>query len=141
MEESLVCTKCKVKWSRTLVRGRKPILCPTCLDSTSLPKTSRKTKSVKKSVKLSSKKIYPPAPEQVSSSLSDLSSLSKAKIMQMCHPKPANYKELQESTENGSVWKCKSCGHILKLEVAITDIPLHRCTPDTVSLKLYERIK
>jgi len=151
MEEYLICTQCSTKWSRLKTRGRKPLLCPSCINP-DIKSSSLSPEKVKKSKIISSSKKNSKSSEDISiSSISSVpdpsndnfsqSLLSKAKIMQICHPKPSNYKELLESTKNGSVWKCKSCGHILTLTLAVTDIPLHRCTPDTVTLKLYERIK
>jgi len=143
MHESLLCSNCNKKWSRQKVRGRKPLLCPSCLTATEVSSSI-----VKPSKKLSPKKLSTPQPvdnpssdvHELEKNISSEQKLTKGFVIQKCHPKPANYQELRESTKNGSVWKCSSCGHILKLDIGITDVPVHRCTPNMVSLKLYERI-
>lgn len=124
MEETLVCEACQVSWKRQRSRGRKPRLCPTCLYADQ-PQPSSPT---------------PPNPPTTDSSTNYFSSLSISKVVSTLHPKSSKAKELMESTQNGSKWKCPACGHIIQIYVAITDIPTHRCTPNMVSVKICERI-
>lgn len=123
MEEELTCTSCSSTWKRARLRGRKPLLCPTCLSG-------------------QSQKVIIDQPVNVSIPEAPTASfdLSVSKIHTQLHPKPANYQELQESTKNGSTWKCPGCGSTLKMFLALTAVPTHRCTPDTVTLKTMERV-
>lgn len=123
MEESLVCTICKKSWKRQRSRGRKPKICPSCI-------------SLDSSLDLSSRPS-PPSP----SSPTHSSEIPVGKIYQAFHPKPSNYKELLESTKNGSTWKCPGCGHVIKINMAITSPPTHKCSPNMVSIKVCTRIE
>lgn len=122
MEEELVCNSCSKKWKRHRTRGRKPLICPNCLAATA-------------------QSSIPAEPSQPKQDSSESSGITKSLIFKTLFPKPDNYEELLESTKNGSVWKCTNCGSMLTLNVGITTVPTHRCTPDMVSLKYYERIK
>lgn len=123
MEEELICTSCSSTWKRAKVRGRKPLLCPTCISG------QIQHNNVDQPVVVSNSK----------DSIIPLD-LSVSKIHTQLHPKPSNYQELKESTKNGSVWKCPGCGSILEMFLALTAIPTHRCTPNTITLKIMERI-
>lgn len=125
MEEELTCTVCHNSWRRLKVRGRKPLACPSCsdLDQTlivSLPKDS-----ISKNKDQTKKEISNITPHIVYNAL---------------HPKPSNYKDLLESTKKGSVWKCPSCGYVLELSLPVIDVPTHRCTPDAINIKPFERL-
>lgn len=153
MKESLTCSSCGCTWKRDKTRGRKPHFCPKCVKAQALDEI----KSVNKKQKITSEKVIakrgrkakPVLESNFQQKVEDnkevkikqTSELTISKVINSFHPKPANYKELQESTKNGSTWKCTNCGNILKLEISITDIPVHRCTPNMVSVKPYERIK
>lgn len=130
MEEQLTCSVCQKSWNRIKTRGRKPLVCPNCISagttfiptSTSTPSPTSESKST------------------TSNTSSVLSQLSVSKIHGMMHPKPPNHLDILESTKKGSTWKCPGCGAILTMMVGITATPTHRCTPDTVSVRLMERI-
>lgn len=135
MQETLTCTSCKSKWTRQRARGRKPVLCPQCLSQTELEANQTVLQPVPTS---SAKSVYTQKSEPISTS-SSRPSLST--IFSGLFPRYQNAEELAESTKNGSVWKCPSCSHILKMNVAVTAPVTHRCTPDTVTTKICERIK
>lgn len=138
MKESLVCTSCGRTWKRERTRGRKPVFCPTCsVPSPTIPKTRSPKSTPRTAVPVSTQN------SPVSSSVENSSDkkLTVSKVLQSLYPRPKDAEELREATKNGSSWKCPSCGHIIVLYVSISDIPTHRCTPDTVSVKLCERIK
>lgn len=122
MDEQLICTLCNKTWSRPKTRGRKPNFCPQCVVSSS------------------SQEQLPKSDKDSCSNDSGSSKDKTLSVYQYLYPKPSNYKDLIESTKSGSVWKCPSCGDILKLLVPITDVPTHRCTPNTVTVKPYQRI-
>ena len=124
MEEELTCTSCSSTWKRVRTRGRKPLLCPSCLSGQAQTIISTQTPIIKSS--------------QKDSVFSDLSVSS---VHSQMHPKPSNHQELKESTKNGSIWKCPGCGSTLKMFVSLSAVPTHRCTPDTVTLKIMERVE
>ncbi len=127
MEEELTCTACKSIWRRIKVRGRKPILCPTCINNQVSPSVIvHPNNEAKAAGKLDESK--------------NLSNLPKHFVYSVLHPRPSNYKDLLESTKKGSTWKCPSCNYILKLEIPVIDVPTHRCTPNTVTTKPFVRI-
>lgn len=123
MEEQLTCSVCQKSWTRTKARGRKPLVCPTCLStgSTFIPVPDKSSDSKK-----TDKPFF--------------SDLSISKVHGLLHPKPSNHQDMLESTKKGSTWKCPGCGSILTMLVGITAVPTHKCTPDTVTVKLMERI-
>jgi rubrerythrin len=127
MEEHLTCSVCEKSWTRTKARGRKPLVCPTCLSSgtTFIPRSISNSDS-----KTETKTTEPSKPTD----------LSVSKVHSMMHPRPVNYQDMLESTKKGSKWKCPGCGSILTMLVGITDTPTHRCTPNTVTVKIMERI-
>lgn len=127
MQETLTCTLCKSEWTRQRARGRKPVLCPQCLSQSELQ---------------ANQAVLQPVSTQKSEPSSTPSSrLSLRTVFGGLFPKYQNAEELAESTKNGSVWKCPSCSHVLKMNVAVTAPVTHRCTPDTVTTKICERIK
>lgn len=137
MKESLVCTACERTWKRERTRGRKPILCPTCSVPSEI-KTPLKTSKASPRVAVPVSQI----PQVVTSvEPENNKKLTLSKVIQSIHPKSKDAEELAESTKNGSTWKCPTCGYIITLYVSVSDIPTHRCTPDTVSVKFCERIK
>lgn len=125
MEEILTCESCRKQWSRERSRGRKPRFCPSCLSSEA--HLSSLTSSQTSNIELK--------PESLTSDKFDISKVYSALL-----PKNPNAESLIESTKNGSKWKCPSCGNRLIIHVPISDIPTHRCTPTTVTIKQYERI-
>lgn len=153
MKESLTCNSCGCTWKRDKTRGRKPHFCPKCVKAQALEElkpVEKKSKPAPEKVIVKRGRKAKPIAQSNSESevevnkevkVKPTSELTISKVISSFHPKPANYKELQESTKNGSTWKCTNCGNILKLEISITDIPVHRCTPNMVSVKPYERIK
>lgn len=124
MEETLVCESCQKSWSRQRSRGRKPRYCSECLNSEHT---------------LSSAPVATPPNKESANFKNEYSTLIH-KVYSTLLPKNPKADSLLESTKNGSKWKCPSCGHILTIHLAITDIPTHRCTPSTVTVKRYERI-
>ena len=132
MKESLVCSSCNKTWKREKVRGRKPILCPNCIPQQITE--PRKATPVKKTNSIKTKQ------ETDKQSIAK-STVSLSKVFNAIYPKNKDSQTLSESTKDGSVWRCPSCGHIITLFVSVSDIPTHRCTPDTVTVKLCERIK
>lgn len=149
MKESLTCNSCGSTWKRDKTRGRKPNFCPKCVKAQTInepkvkEKTAKSTRVVKakRSIKAVIKEEQAIVKDAQEIKVRSHSDLTVSKVLQSFHPKALNYKEIQESTKNGSTWKCTNCGNILKLEISVTDIPHHRCTPDMVSIKPYERIK
>jgi predicted RNA-binding Zn-ribbon protein involved in translation (DUF1610 family) len=133
MNETLTCTVCSKEWKRERVRGRKPLLCPKCARAQDLP--------LPKSVPTSLTAPLVQSDIKNDSIASSDFTLTPGKVYTALHPKPSNYKDLLQQTRNGSTWKCPNCNHVLKLEIPVSDIPTHRCTPNMVSVKLYERIK
>jgi rubrerythrin len=127
MEENLVCSVCEKSWTRTKTRGRKPLVCPACLSSgtTFIPTSTSQFES--KTETLTTQSV-------------NQNDLSVSRVHSMIHPKPANYRDMLESTKKGSKWKCPGCGAVLTMMVAISDVPTHRCTPSMVTLKIMERI-
>jgi predicted RNA-binding Zn-ribbon protein involved in translation (DUF1610 family) len=149
MKESLTCTSCGSTWKRDKTRGRKPHLCPKCVKAEVIATVKPANKETKKLTVKRGRKAKPIVETEIKPEVKinteiknkTTSDLTVSKIMQSFHPKSSNHEELRESTKNGSTWKCTNCGNILKLEISITDIPTHRCTPNMVSVKPYERIK
>lgn len=139
MKESLVCTQCGQTWKRERSRGRKPLLCPSC--------SPKESVIVKPKGKVKPRKAQPIEVEQIVStpkgktSEDTKSKVSIHNVFSSLYPKPKDAEDLINSTKNGSQWRCPSCGHILTLHVSISDVPTHRCTPDSVSIKICERIK
>lgn len=130
MEEQLVCSICQTQWNRIRTRGRKPIVCPDCISSgnTFIP-----TPQVSNSA-------IPNTEKSNDNQSSDFGGLSLSKIHSLLHPKPLNHQDMLESTKNGSKWKCPGCASIVTLLVPVTAVPTHKCTPNTVTVKLMERI-
>lgn len=60
-KEKLVCQKCRKGWQRVPSRGRKPVLCPSCLSSAKSSSTAKKIDPppAPKQIVLSSKTIEP----------------------------------------------------------------------------------
>jgi hypothetical protein len=149
MKESLTCTSCASTWKRDKTRGRKPHLCPKCVRVENAASVKPVKQNLKKDIVKRGRKAKPIIETDNKSEVKidteiknkTTSDLTVSKVMQSFHPKSSNHEELRESTKNGSTWKCTNCGNILKLEISITDIPTHRCTPNMVSVKPYERIK
>lgn len=135
MKESLTCTACRATWKRNKSRGRKPHFCPKCVklqlqEITVKQVTPRKIK-VKPMVK------EPQIPVQTNSK----SDLTLSQVVMCLNPKRHDSAQLAESTKNGSIWQCPVCKSVTEVFVPINYIPTHRCTPNTVSAKLMERVK
>lgn len=129
MLETLTCTSCNSQWTRERARGRKPVLCPSCVSQSEL----KPNQPISDSQSVITQKTE-------HSSINS-SRLALGTIFRGLFPKYQNAQELAEATKNGSVWKCPSCSHILTMNVAVTAPVTHRCTPDTVTTKICERIK
>jgi hypothetical protein len=67
--------------------------------------------------------------------------LTVAKVVNSIIPRYSKAEELAEQTKNGSQWKCPTCSHVLKMLLPVTAPPTHKCTPNTVTSKICERIK
>jgi len=123
MNEQLTCTLCSQTWTRKRARGRKPLVCPSCIESGNTFIPSKSDPLISNS--LPAKELNYP----------DISTVYKN-----LYPKSSSSEQLAESTKSGSTWKCPSCGNVLKINVAITDYPYHRCNPNSKSVVKYERI-
>lgn len=128
MQESLICSVCNKTWKRNKTRGRKPTTCPKCLRA-SAPLSELNKDLIQN--KNSSSQLVHTKPS---------SDVTPNQVYQFLYPKDPSHKELLEATKNGSVWKCKGCGHTFKLEVPISAIPTHKCSPNSSKINLYERI-
>ena len=131
MQESLTCSLCSKTWKRNKTRGRKPTICPKCI-KLSTPPSVLKTKSV------SSPKLSPQIQKPIE--IKSSSEITQNQVYQVLYPKDPSHKELLESTKNGSTWRCTACGNIIKLAVAVSAIPTHKCSPSSSKINLYERI-
>mgnify|MGYP000011427819 FL=1 len=142
MKESLTCTGCGATWKRDKSRGRKPHFCPKCvklqLQETAVKEVKPRKIKVKPVVLQNSPQIKEPQIPVQSNIKSDL---TLSRVISSLNPNRHDSAQLAESTRNGSVWQCPSCKSITEVFVAINDIPTHRCTPNTVTAKLMERIK
>lgn len=135
MKESLTCTACSATWKRDKSRGRKPHFCPKCV-KLQLQQAAIKEVSTRK-IKAKPIAKQPQTPVQ-SNPKSDL---TLSQVISCLNPKRHDSAQLAESTKNGSVWQCPVCKSITEVFVPINHVPTHRCTPNTVSAKLMERIK
>ena len=134
MQESLVCSVCEKTWKRNKTRGRKPTVCPKCLKSSiQISEPKQKQPNQKSKAKIS---------ESIKSIVDDkkTSDVTYKQIYQSLYPKDPSFEELRESTKNGSIWKCQACANIIRLDVAVTAIPTHKCNPNSNKINLYERI-
>ena len=131
MKEKLICSFCSKSWKRELTRGRKPILCPKCSDAHTQVSTPIQKK---KTVKTKSKII--PKPQNIEDS--EISNLDISAVYKTLYPKVEN--EQLNDQKSGSQWKCSACGFILKVYIPLSDIPIHKCRPDMVSIRLLKRI-
>jgi hypothetical protein len=135
MKESLTCTLCSATWKRDKSRGRKPHFCPKCV-KLQLQQAAIKEVSTRKI------KAKPIAKQpQTSVQSNPKSDLTLSQVVASLNPKRHDSAQLAESTKNGSVWQCPVCKSITEVFVPINHVPTHRCTPNTVSAKLMERIK
>ena len=137
MNESLTCTSCSKVWKRQRTRGRKPLLCPKCTKEQTVNIPVKKT-SRKIIAKPISESLSTPEKEVQTKTKSDL---TLSKVINTLIPKRPDAAQIAESTKNGSVWQCPACKSTIEMCLPLNDIPTHRCTPDTVSLKFMERIK
>lgn len=135
MKESLTCTACSATWKRDKSRGRKPHFCPKCV-KLQLKQAAVKEVSTRK-IKAKPIAERPQKPVQPNPK----SDLTLSQVISCLNPKRHDSAQLAESTKNGSVWQCPVCKSITEVFVPINHIPTHRCTPNTVSVKLMERIK
>jgi len=125
MHEELTCISCNKKWSREKSRGRKPKLCSDCLN---------------KKIDISNKDLFTTSLVSIPKSNPPLD-ITLNTVFQLIHPRHPEAEKLSQETAKGSSWRCTSCGNVINLLIAITAPPTHRCTPDMVSVKPYERIK
>lgn len=144
MKETLTCSSCRSSWKREKTRGRKPVLCPKCVKADGLvQKPIQNNKPVKtkpKQVKLQNKivKTEPKLDVTLSDVNSENTHFDIKAVYKAFYPKVQD-KQL-ENQKSGSQWKCPSCGYVLKVYIPISDIPVHKCTPDMVSTKELKRI-
>lgn len=134
MQESLVCSVCEKTWKRNKTRGRKPTVCPKCLKSSiQISEPKQKQPNQKSEAKIS---------EPIKSIVQDkkTSDVTYKQIYQSLYPKDPSFEELRESTKNGSIWKCQACANVIRLDVAVTATPTHKCNPNSNKINLYERI-
>jgi hypothetical protein len=134
MQESLVCSVCEKTWKRNKTRGRKPTVCPKCLKSSiQISEPKQKQPNQKSEAKIS---------EPIKSIVEDkkTSDVTYKQIYQSLYPKDPSFEELRESTKNGSIWKCQACANVIRLDVAVTATPTHKCNPNSNKINLYERI-
>ena len=142
MKESLTCTGCGATWKRDKSRGRKPHFCPKCVKLQLQETTAKEVKSRKINVKpVISKQSDQSNLQELSVETKIKSDLTLNQIISCLNPKRHDSAQLAESTKNGSTWQCPSCKSITELFVSVNDIPTHRCTPNTVTVKFMERIK
>lgn len=150
MKETLTCSNCERNWKRDKSRGRKPNFCPKCVkvlareeENSKKAKLAMKTAPFRKVSKPPTKVSPPPAKAPVKPSEDSpkhLEGLDIRQVFSILSPKPRNYRELSESTKNGSTWQCPVCKTVVKINVAIVQPPAHRCTPTTVTEKEFVRI-
>jgi hypothetical protein len=143
MKETLTCTACGKNWKRELVRGRKPKLCAKCaadyakpapVDPAPAPKRQRRS--------VEAQKVSDTPPSQLSESKDPSvdSSLDLHDIWDALTPRPRNWKEIKQSTANGSKWQCPHCKMIISVEISLIDIPIHKCNPASNKTYRLERI-
>ena len=135
MKESLTCTACSATWKRNKSRGRKPHFCPKCVKLQLQQASIKKVSTRKIKAKPVSKQ-----PQTLVQSDPKLD-LTLSQVVACLNPKRHGFAQLAESTKNGSVWQCPVCKSITEVFVPVNHVPTHRCTPNTVSAKLMERIK
>lgn len=123
MKETLTCTDCGKNWKRERVRGRKPQLCPKCTTQVAAAQVIRPAKASKVTPPAATETTPTPAVQSAGNA-----SLTVAKVLDIMHPRPTNWKQLNEETANGSQWQCPRCKWILTLSVGVTDVPVHKCS-------------
>jgi DNA-directed RNA polymerase subunit M/transcription elongation factor TFIIS len=142
MKESLTCTGCGATWKRDKSRGRKPHFCPKCVKLQLQETAAKEVKPRKIKVEPVVQKKSPQTEElQISVQSKIKSDLTVSQVINSLNPKRHDSAQLAESTKSGSTWQCPSCKSVTELFVSVNDIPTHRCTPSTVTVKLMERIK
>lgn len=162
MKETLTCTSCGKDWKREVTRGRKPKLCKKCFkDELKQQQTKTAAKVKAKAVKAKVVKATPveetvpeqpkrrgrpprvviaevpspPPPAPIQSS-----ELTLGQVWNVLVPKHARWREIEAETENGSRWQCPKCKWILEVNVALIDIPYHKCSPASSRVQNLERI-
>jgi hypothetical protein len=150
MKETLTCSNCKKNWKRDKSRGRKPTLCPKCIKILSREEEiSKKSKLAMKTapfrkVSKPPTRVSPQPPKAPVKPSEDSpkqpEGLDIRQVFSILSPKPRNYRELSESTKNGSIWQCPVCKIVVEINIAIVQPPAHRCTPTTVTEKEFVRI-
>jgi len=134
MQESLICSVCEKTWKRNKTRGRKPTVCTKCLKSSIQASNSKPKQPNQKS----EPKIN--IPDNNLNSDKKTLELTPRHVYSSLYPRDPLSKEIAESTKNGSTWKCKGCGNIMRLDLSITAVPTHKCSPNSSKINLYERI-
>jgi hypothetical protein len=149
MKETLVCSICEKNWKRDLTRGRKPTVCPKCVkaaekqavlnkklleakQSPTVVKARRKVKAVE-----IVETVAAVEPEVVQPKIK----LSKSLVYRDYYPLPSDYKEMIESTKNGSEWHCPDCKKTYVSQVPLVVAPTHRCPPLSTKIKSFERVR
>jgi ribosomal protein L37AE/L43A len=136
-QEKLTCSQCSKKWSRLKSRGRKPLFCPSCVAKNTTPPVQ--PKASKATVKNS-----PPKKEQKEQEASTDSLNTKSKIAEVykaLYPVPSkDSDQLRDQGPNGSVWKCSHCGYTITIGVILSDIPTHKCDPNSIRVRTLQRI-
>lgn len=130
MEETLKCTSCNKKWTRTKTRGRKPVFCPKCIAKTTTPPKEviqSLTDSLQKQQDLSS-----------SDSVVDEEKKLISSVYKYFFPEVED--DQLKNQNSGSRWQCPSCKYELTLYVKISDIPYHKCTPSSATKRELKRI-
>lgn len=130
MEETLKCTSCNKKWTRTKARGRKPVFCPKCIAKATTP-----PKEVIQSLtKPAQKQQDPPKVD------SDVSEEKKIISSVYKYFFPEAQDDQLKNQKSGSKWQCPSCNYTLTLYVKISDVPYHKCTPSSSTKRELKRI-
>jgi uncharacterized Zn finger protein len=144
VKESLTCSQCSKTWKREVSRGRKPVLCPACLKK-NVKEKEKQAKQKEVVVSKNDRKVTAVPKEAVQTVVvtensEDKIKLTTADILREYYPLPSNSDELLKSTKNGSTWGCTKCGATLKVNIAVTAIPTHRCPRKSTNIRPYERI-
>lgn len=134
-QEKLTCSQCSKKWTRVKSRGRKPLFCPSCIAKNTTPPPVQPKAAVKSS---------PPKEEEKEEKLSTDSLNTKSKlavVYKALYPAPSkDSDQLKDQGPNGSVWKCSHCGYTLTIGVILSDIPTHKCDPNSIRVRSLQRI-
>ena len=146
MKETLICSICKNNWKRELTRGRKPTVCPKCVklaqkEAAKVKKTAQPKVFVPVAKrKIKAVEIVETVAEVKSEIVQPKIKLSKSLVYRDYYPLPSNYKELIESTKNGSEWHCPDCKKTYASQVALVVPPTHHCPQLSTKVKSFQRV-